>query len=107
VACPWRTTCGKFRAVRDACSADIIVTSHKNLMTGRLHAPVDDGSGVADRTTVEELVLRRCQVVVIDEVDVFQRSAIEEAGRGLVLDHAGRTNTPLRRFDTDFCEVSG
>ncbi|MBD2896948.1 hypothetical protein amrb99_59000 [Actinomadura sp. RB99] len=107
VACPWRTTCGKFRAVRDACSAGIIVTSHKNLMAGVLQAPVDEGSGTDDRIAVEELILRRCQVVVIDEVDVFQRSAIEEAGRGLVLDHAGRTNTLLRRFDSDFGEVSG
>ncbi|MBE1537083.1 hypothetical protein [Actinomadura algeriensis] len=107
VACPWRTTCGRFRAVRDACSAGIIVTSHKNLMAGVLQAPVDDGSGADDRIAVEELILRRCQVVVIDEVDLFQRSAIEEAGRGLVLDHARRTNTPLRRFDSDFGEVSG
>ncbi|MEV4252727.1 hypothetical protein AB0J52_06110 [Spirillospora sp. NPDC049652] len=107
VACPWRTTCGRFRTVRAACSADIIVTSHKNLMAGVLQAPVESGSGPDDRISVEELVLRRCQVVVIDEVDVFQRSAIEEAGRGLVLDHAGRTNTPMRRFDSDFGEASG
>ncbi|MFI0418822.1 hypothetical protein [Spongiactinospora sp. 9N601] len=107
VACPWRTTCGRYRAVRDACSADIIVTSHANLMRGVLQAPVDDGCGANDRLTVEELILRRCQVIVIDEVDRFQQAAIEQSGRDLVLDHAGRTNTPLRNFDADFGAAFG
>lgn len=107
VACPWRTTCGRYRAVRAACSADVIVTSHANLMLGVLQAPVDDGNGPNDRLTVEELVLRRCQVVVIDEVDLFQGSAIEQSGRGLLLDYAGNTNTPLREFDADFGAAFG
>ncbi|MDX6740420.1 hypothetical protein [Actinocorallia sp. A-T 12471] len=107
VACPWRITCGKFDRVREALSADVIVTSHANLITGRLQTPVDDGDGPSDRVTVEELVLRRCQVVVIDEVDQFQRGCIEQAGRGLVLDEGGRTDTLLRRFDADFGEAFG
>ncbi len=106
-ACPWRTGCGRFRAARQACTADVIVTSHANLLLGKIQAPVDDGSGGDDRLTVEELLLRRCQIVVIDEVDVFQSTAIEQAGRSLLLDHAGRTNTPLRRFDQDFAEATG
>ncbi|MFF9580759.1 hypothetical protein [Streptomyces achromogenes] len=107
VSCPWRTTCGRYRAVRQACTADIIVTSHANLLLGVLQTPVEDGYGGHDRLTVEELVMRRCQVVVIDEVDVFQSAAIDNAGRHLVLDHAGRTNTPLRNFDQDFAAAFG
>ncbi|MFH8618494.1 hypothetical protein ACH4E8_25990 [Streptomyces sp. NPDC017979] len=107
VACPWRTSCGRFRAARQACTADVIVTSHQNLLSGVLQTPVEDGNGANDRLTVEELVLRRCQLVVIDEIDVFQQVAIESAGRGLVLDHGGSTNTPLRRLDQDFGAAFG
>lgn len=107
VSCPWRTTCGRYRAARQACAADIIVTSHANLLLGVLQTPVEDGYGRDDRLTVEELLLRRCPIVVIDEVDVFQSTAIDHAGRSLVLDHAGRTNTPLRNFDQDFAAAFG
>ncbi|MCG7524103.1 hypothetical protein MHW47_06555 [Streptomyces sp. OfavH-34-F] len=107
VSCPWRTTCGRFRAVRQACTADIIVTSHANLLLGVLQAPVEDGYGGDDRLPVEELLMRRCQIIVIDEVDSFQSTAIDHAGRQLVLDHAGRVNTPLRKFDQDFAATSG
>ncbi|WP_214104480.1 hypothetical protein [Acrocarpospora catenulata] len=107
VACPWRTTCGRYRQVRAACSADIIVTSHANLLLGILQAPVDDGCGPNDRVTVEELIMRRCQVVVIDEIDRFQRTVIDQSGRGLLLDYGGRINTPLREFDSDFGTAFG
>ena len=107
VACPWLNVCGKFDRVREALTADVIVTSHANLVTGRLRTPVDYGLGPDDRGTVEELILRRCQVVVIDEVDQFQRGCIEKAGWGLVLDEAGRTDTLLRHFDADFGEAFG
>ncbi|MGW0521874.1 hypothetical protein [Crossiella sp. NPDC003009] len=107
VACPWRTTCGRFQASRAACTADVIVTTHGNLLLGVLQTPVYDGYVVNDRLSVEELVLRRCQVVVIDEVDSFQRTAIDQAGRGLVLDQAGHTRTPLRALDEDFGAAFG
>ena len=107
VACPWRRSCGKFSLARAACTAGIIVTSHANLLTGRLQVPVDDGRGVTDRVTVEELVLRRSHVLVIDEIDTFQRTAIDQAGRGLLLDQAGSTDTPLRRLDTEFGAAFG
>jgi hypothetical protein len=106
-ACPWRMSCDRFRLARTACTADIIVTSHANLLVGRLQAPVDDGHGLTDRVTVEELVLRRSHVVVIDEIDTFQRTALDQAGRGLVLDHAGDTDTILRRLDREFGAAFG
>ena len=107
VACPWRMSCDKFALARAACSAGIIVTSHANLLLGRLQVPVDDGHGVTDGVTVEELVLRRSHMVVIDEIDSFQRTALDQAGRGLILDRAGGTDTLLRRFDAEFGAAFG
>jgi hypothetical protein len=107
VACPFRPDCGKFRLARAACTADIIITSHANMLTGRLHAPVDDGAGITDRVTVEELLIRRSHVIVIDEADSFQRSAIDKAGRGLMLDLGGSIRTPLRQFDEEFKSAFG
>ena len=107
VACPFRTTCGRYRLVRAALSADVIVTSHANLHLGVLQFPVDDGLGVTDRMSVEELVMRRSHVVVIDEVDEFQRGTISQAGRGLVLDEAGNIDTQLRRLDNEFGAAFG
>ncbi|MET9318256.1 hypothetical protein ABZX12_41115 [Kribbella sp. NPDC003505] len=102
VSCPWRTSCDKFKLVRAACAADVIVTSHSNFQVGRLQTPVEDGRGISDQMTVEELILRRSQVVVIDEVDTFQRMAVKQAGRGLELDQARKTDTVLRTFDREF-----
>lgn len=107
VACPWRATCGKFAAVRVACSANIIVTSHSNLLMGVLQTPVTDQQGPTDRMSVEELLLRRCQIIVADELDVLQQEAIGYAGRDLTLDQGGRTNTPLRNLDADFGAAFG
>lgn len=107
VACPWRTSCDKFRLVHAACTAGVIVTSHANLLLGRLQVPVHDGLGVTDQVTVEELLLRRSHLVVIDEIDTFQRAAIDQSGRGLVLDHAGNADTPLRLFDEEFKRAFG
>jgi hypothetical protein len=106
-ACPWRGSCGKFALGRAACTAGIIVTSHANLLAGRLQAPVDNGHGITDQITVEELILRRSHVLVIDEIDSFQRTALDQAGRGLLLDQAGRTDTPLRLLDTEFSAAFG
>jgi hypothetical protein len=106
-ACPWRATCGKFRLARAACTASVLITTHANLHFGRVHLPVDDGHGVTDRMTVEELVFRRSHVVVIDEVDAFQDAALDQSARGLVVDHAGRSDTPLRQLDSEFAGVLG
>lgn len=106
-ACPWRTTCGKFRLARAAVQADVIITSHANLLMGKVGAPMDDGLGVTDRITVEQLLLRRCQVLVVDELDEFQKTALDRAGRGLLLDSGGHVDTTLRTFDTEFGSAFG
>lgn len=106
-ACPWRPTCGKFRLARAACTATVIVTSHANFTLGRVQAPVDDGHGVTDRLTVEELVLRRSHLLMIDEVDAFQASMLRASARGVTLVDGRQTRTPLRQLDTEFGEALG
>lgn len=106
-ACPWRSGCGKFRLARAALDASIIVTSHVNFHRGRLHLPIEDDRGINDRTTIEELILRRSHLVVIDEIDTFQRSVIDQAARGLLLDERGRLGTPLHTLEQEFVLAAG
>lgn len=105
-ACPWRTTCGKFQLARAALTASVIVTSHANLHMGRLHLPVNDGHGITDRTTVEELVFRRSHLVVIDEIDAFQNDVLSQAARGLLLDQRGSSDTPLHKLEREFTDAA-
>jgi hypothetical protein len=108
-ACPFRAECGKFRLVRQACTAQIIVTTHANFYQGHLHIPVQVESGaVIERMTVEELMLRRCQFTAIDEVDAFQSFVLGRAGRGLTLAWGNRQDQrPLLTLDGQFIQAFG
>jgi len=105
-ACPWRDGCGKFRLMREAVRADVVVTAHATFFMGDMHIPVQTEDGVSDRMTVEEFVMRRCQLIIIDEVDQFQRSVIDKSARHLEL-AKGRRSTPLNRLDDDFRAIFG
>jgi hypothetical protein len=85
----------------------VIVTSHANFHSGRLHLPVRDERGLTDRTTVEELIFRRSHLVVIDEIDAFQSNVVSQAARGLVLDRRGSTRTPLHDLEADYVQAAG
>jgi hypothetical protein len=100
-------TCGKFGPARAALTASVIVTSHVNFHRGRLHLPVEDDGTTTDRTTIEELVLRRSHLVVIDEIDTFQRTVIDQAARGLLLEERGRLGTPLHTLENEFVLATG
>ncbi len=99
--CPFRQDCGKFRLTRTATTARIIVTTHANLHQGRMHIPLELADGtVSERVSVEELILRRCQIVVIDELDAFQSTVLAHAGRGLTLAWGDRSHDrPLLDMD--------
>ncbi|MGN9846928.1 hypothetical protein ACTMTI_53455 [Nonomuraea sp. H19] len=105
-ACPWRGTCGKFRLMRDAVSADVIVTAHATFCAGSMHIPLATEHGVSDQMSVEEFLLRRCQLVVVDEVDQFQRSVIDKSARHLDL-AKGRQRTHIHRLDDEFRNIFG
>jgi hypothetical protein len=105
-ACPWRTTCGKFRLMRDAMSADVIVTAHQTFFSGMMHLPLGTAAATTDRVGVEEFILRRCQLVLVDELDQFQASVIDKSARHLVLAD-GRRDTSLNVLDTEFRNAFG
>lgn len=106
--CPWKPTCGKFRLARHACRATVVVTSHGNFLSGRLHVPVDIGGRVEESLTVEELLLHRSHVLLIDEVDAFQAAMIADSAKGLELaKRRGQAPPPLVRLDRELHDALG
>jgi hypothetical protein len=105
-ACPWQGTCGKFQLERAAVTADVIVTAHHTFHSGTMRLPFSTSAGTSDRVTVEEFLFRRCQVVVIDELDQFQGTVIDRSARHLVLADGPR-DTTLRDLDTEFHSAFG
>ncbi|MGW2282704.1 hypothetical protein [Streptomyces sp. NPDC001770] len=107
--CPFKQSCGKFRLARQACSARIIVTTHANLYAGRMHIPLelDDGT-VNEKVSVEQFIMGRCQVVLIDELDAFQSTVMDRSGRGLTLAWGDRGHDrPLIDVDTQLVSAFG
>ncbi|WP_228542614.1 hypothetical protein [Nocardia sp. XZ_19_369] len=107
--CPWKRSCGKFRNVRSALAASVIVTSHANWQVGGIQVPVEIQGRVEENFRVEELLLHRSHVVLIDEIDAFQAAMLGRSARGLVLaDRRVRAlPSPLRRLDNELAESSG
>jgi hypothetical protein len=100
--CPFKQGCGKFRLARAACTAHIIITTHANLYGGMMHIPLelDDGT-VSEKVSVEEFLLRRCQIILIDELDAFQSTVLGSSGRGLTLAWGDRGHDrPLLELDS-------
>ncbi|SDY77343.1 hypothetical protein SAMN05216215_1034103 [Saccharopolyspora shandongensis] len=106
--CPWKPTCGKFRLARRACRASVIVTSHSNFVSGRLHVPVQISGRVEENLTVEELLIHRSHLILIDEIDAFQASLIGNSAKGLELaKRRGEVPAPLVRLDRELHDVLG
>lgn len=109
-ACPWLAGCGKFRLMREAAGADVIVTAHQTFFTGRMHIPLEASGGAApatsDRLSVEEFLLRRCRLIAIDELDQFQAAVIGRSARHLVLAD-GPNTTPLHTLEDEFRTAFG
>ena len=106
--CPFKPSCGKFRLSRQACHAAVVVTSHANFYAGRLRVPVLVNGRVEQSPSVEEVLLYRSHLVLIDETDAFQASMISHSADHL--DLATRRPSPvspLRRFDTEFNSALG
>jgi len=107
--CPWRPSCGKYRNARAATSARIVVTSHVNWLVGAMHVPVQAQGRVEESMRVEELLLHRSHLILIDEIDAFQAAMIGRSARGLLLAHRRRRAVPppLRRLDTELSDAPG
>lgn len=106
--CPWKPSCGKFRLARQACRASVIVTSHSNFVSGRLHVPVEINGRVEENLSVEELLIHRSHLVLIDEIDSFQASLISNSAKGLELaKRRGELPAPLVRLDRELHDALG
>src|SRR5690606_2845963 len=100
---------GKYRNARQASTASVIVTSHVNWLVGALHVPVEAQGRIEENIRIEELLLHRSNLVLIDEIDDFQAKMINQSARGLLLAHRRRRATPppLRQLDGELNDASG
>ncbi|WP_201296808.1 hypothetical protein [Nocardiopsis sp. FR26] len=106
--CPWHGHCGKHRLQKDLASAGIIVTNHINLMSGRMHIPVLANGVVRNSMTVEEAVLHRSHVVLIDEVDAFQATGFSKSAHHVTLArYDSRRPSALQELSDQFSARSG
>lgn len=96
VSCPFAGECGRFNAFREAVSADVLVVNHHAFLGGRVPIEVSVDGGQPRKLTTAELVLRRSGVVIIDEIDALQNTAIGANSRGLVLSSRGRLSKPYQ-----------
>jgi len=84
--CPFISVCEKWRPWRIAAeTARVIVTNHAYFQKGSVPIPVSINGHTHGRVSVQEFLLTRADVVVIDEIDAFQAHAVRESGRTLVL----------------------
>jgi len=98
--CPRLSACDRHRGIRDAVDADIIVTNHHNLIHGTVRLPVSIDDEAYARISVLELVMRRCPVLVIDEIDRFQSSMFDSGARQLILAaNTGLADLPLAQLN--------
>lgn len=96
VACPFADECGRFSAFRDAVNADVLVVNHHAFLGGRVPIEVSVDDGQPRKLTTAELVLRHSAIVIIDEIDSLQNTAIGANSRGLVLSSRGRLSKPYQ-----------
>ncbi|WP_206540809.1 hypothetical protein [Nocardiopsis potens] len=101
-ACPRIHSCTRHRQFHEAARADIIVTNHHNLIHGGVPVPVSVDGTVYARLSVLEFVMRRSQVLLIDEIDLFQSNMFDTNAQQLVLAARGEAGDhPLTRLDGD------
>lgn len=106
-ACHRQLDCGKFANARAAVTAQVVVTAHDTLTSGLLHIPVETSDGVTGKMSVEELIMRRFQLIIIDEVDQFQSGVVRKLSGGLKLAEQDRADTPIARLLEQFRARSG
>jgi hypothetical protein len=107
-ACPWFAGCGKFRNVRAAAmSAPVVVTTFANWLSGIVPVSVRANGAEHRGMTVEELLLHRSHLVLIDEVDEFQSTMIKGQGGKIVLADHRPGDTAIRRVWSELRTARG
>ncbi|WP_406194750.1 hypothetical protein OH807_05880 [Kitasatospora sp. NBC_01560] len=106
--CAWFAHCGKHRHQMALDTANVIVTSHINLMSGRLHVPVLAGGQVRNYMTVEEALLRLTHLLLIDEADAFQATGFAKSAHHVTLARYGsRQPSALQELHDQFSVRAG
>lgn len=106
--CPWFAHCGKHRHQLNLDKADVVITSHINLMSGRLHVPVLAEGDVRNHMTVEEALLRLTHVLLIDEADAFQATGFAKSAHHVTLARYGsRQPSALQELHDQFSVRAG
>ena len=102
VDCPFLRTCPKYRIFTKALHADILLVNHSALSTGRIFPTMLDHRE-EPVTSVMQLVMNRTPVVLIDEIDAFQNTAVNMGAKGLELSCGGH-QPPLMNLTQEFRE---
>lgn len=71
--CPFLFKCGKANMLEQAVDADVVVVNHHALLSGTTRIPLADRDGTG---SIVELLLRRSQVFLVDEIDGLLQTAI-------------------------------
>jgi hypothetical protein len=99
VDCPFLGRCGKHDYFERAAYADVIVVNHHALLMGQMPIPAGE-----ERPSLLELILRRSDVVLIDEVDELQgvalANSVDEMGIAALRDaHVSTIKAALHDFE--------
>lgn len=95
-ACPRIDHCPRFALLHDAARADVIVTNHHNLLLGSARLPLELDGQPTSRESLLKLLLGRCPLILIDEVDDLQAKlcAAETKQLELAAHGPGTTDSP-------------
>lgn len=91
IGCPFHGRCQKFKMPRNAADADITVVNHHAYVSGkaRVHCQLDQQQ--LSKIDILTLIHRRSGLVIVDEIDQFQKTVAQSTGRGLALSgHQGK-----------------
>jgi len=101
-SCPWRPRCPKFTQSRAALSAGVVVTNHHNFLFGKLQVPVRLEGRLRARMGISQFLLGAFDVVIVDEIDQFQSTAVDACAREMTLSSRARWDEgPLKKLDDD------
>ncbi|WP_431898003.1 hypothetical protein [Nonomuraea sp. bgisy101] len=104
--CPWKPTCPKFAQTRAAVSACVVVTNHHYFLRGKLHTALELDGRPRDRMAAAEFLLSVFDVVIVDEIDQFQSTAVDVCAREMTLSSRARwEEIPLKRLDDDRARI--
>lgn len=103
--CPLLFQCGKTTMLERALDADIVVVNHHALLSGTTRIPVErEASGTS--TPLLEVLLKRGQIFLVDEVDGLLDAAINASVMELELGY-GRTRTTLNNLHQSIINHEG